>query len=333
MVVALSASVLLVGCGGVKPGQSPNTSQQPGSPKLPAGVVATYNDGKKVTQAEFDTRLHIYEYFYNKDLASNAQAKNQVLGDLMDRRLLYDEALARGFKADGNEVNSELDKLKADLAAQVYQTPAAAGKKLTDLGLTDQDLRDFVTVVLTVRPLITDLGNKAKPTPEELQKYYTDNKDAQFGEQARASHILVADEAKANDLEAKLKAGADFAQLAKDNSTDTVSAQNGGDLDFFSKGKMVPEFDKAVFSMKVGDISAPVKSQFGWHIIKVTDHKPARTFDEAKAEIEKAVTDQKGSDALQKLLTDLRTKANIQKITFQDASAAPAPPTPSTPSK
>ena len=100
-------------------------------------------------------------------------------------------------------------------------------------------------------------------------------------EQVRASHILLKTEGKddaavkkqAEELLAKVKAGADFAELAKKYSEDEASKAKGGDLDFFRKGQMVPEFDKAAFAMKPGEISDLVKTQFGYHIIKVVDKK------------------------------------------------------------
>ncbi|MDG6220326.1 MAG: peptidyl-prolyl cis-trans isomerase [Candidatus Thermoplasmatota archaeon] len=88
----------------------------------------------------------------------------------------------------------------------------------------------------------------------------------------RASHILVKTEQKANELHQKLMAGEDFAKLAKLNS-DCPSSRNGGDLGLFGKGQMVPEFEKAAFSLEIGQISKPVKTQFGWHLIKVTEKK------------------------------------------------------------
>jgi peptidyl-prolyl cis-trans isomerase C len=131
-------------------------------------------------------------------------------------------------------------------------------------------------------------------------------------EEVKARHILVGSEAKAKELAEKIKAGGDFAVLAKENSTDPGSKDKGGLLGYFSKGQMVPEFDSAVFAMKAGDISKPVKSKFGWHIIKVDDRrkKAAPTFDEVKGHIMGSLVQSKA----QEVAATLREKASIKYV-------------------
>ena len=129
----------------------------------------------------------------------------------------------------------------------------------------------------------------------------------------RASHILLKTEgkddaavkAKAEDMLKQAKAGADFAALAKKYSEDEGTAKNGGDLDFFGRGRMVPEFDTAAFAMEPGQISDLVKTQFGYHIIKVTDKKPATT--KALAEVQQQMTDQLAYERAQTQAADLAT--------------------------
>ena len=126
----------------------------------------------------------------------------------------------------------------------------------------------------------------------------------------RASHILLKTEGKddaavkkqAEDLLAKVKGGADFAELATKFSEDDTSKVKGGDLDFFGKGQMVPEFDTVAFALQPGQISDLVKSQFGYHIIKVIDKKPAtkRTLDEVRAQIEDQLKSQRAQDEAQR---------------------------------
>src|SRR5262245_28279655 len=140
--------------------------------------------------------------------------------------------------------------------------------------------------------------------PSDVQRFYNDNiQQYQTPEQVRASHILLETAGK-NDEDVKKRAeevlkqgkgGADFAELAKKVSEDKGSKANGGDLDYFGRGRMVPEFEQAAFAMQPGQISDLVKSQFGYHIIKVVDKKAAstRTLDEVRAQIQATLTTQR----------------------------------------
>lgn len=193
-----------------------------------------------------------------------------------------------------------------------------------------------------VKYLLVDvdaLRAKAVVSPADLTKAYNDN-IAQFTspEQVRASHILLKTEgkddaavkAKAEGILKEAKGGADFAELAKKYSEDDSNAKNGGDLDYFGRGRMVPEFDTAAFSMETGQISDLVKTQFGYHIIKLTDKKPGTT--RPLEEVRQQLTDQiqtehaqqQAGDLAQKLEAqikkpaDLETAAKAQGLTVQE---------------
>ena len=160
------------------------------------------------------------------------------------------------------------------------------------------------------------IRNRTQVSAQDIQRSYEDNQQ-QYStpEQVRASHILLKTEGKddatvkkqAEDLLAQVKKGADFAELATKYSEDDASKTKGGDLDFFGKGTMVPEFDKAAFSMKPGEISDLVKSQFGYHIIKVTDKKPATTksLDEVRAQIEDQIKWDRAQTEAQRIADDV----------------------------
>ena len=157
-------------------------------------------------------------------------------------------------------------------------------------------------------------------TPQDIESYYNSNvQQFQTPEQVRASHILLKTEGKdeaavrkqAEDVLKQAKApGADFAALAKKYSEDDGSKANGGDLDYFPKGRMVPEFETAAFAMQPGQISDLVKSQFGFHIIKVVDKKPAstRTLDEVRAQIQETLAAQRVEQQITDRTRDLDTR-------------------------
>jgi peptidyl-prolyl cis-trans isomerase C len=153
----------------------------------------------------------------------------------------------------------------------------------------------------------------AAVSDEEMQKFYDQNKDKfKAGDEVRASHILVKTEKEAQDVLAQLKAGGKFEDLAKKYSIDSAGAK-GGDLGWFGKGAMIPEFEKTAFSMKEGETSGIVKTKFGYHIIKVTGKRAAgtRSFDEVKDQIKAAIIPSKQQEVFQKLKEDLKKGAKI----------------------
>ena len=158
------------------------------------------------------------------------------------------------------------------------------------MNMTEPGLKDYFASQFAIQKLLDkDLASKIVVTPEEVKAFYDGNPDVfKTPEMVRASHILVkvdkaaSDEEKAKALEKikaiqkRIKSGEDFAKVAKEVS-DSPSKDDGGDLDFFQKGQMVPPFEKAAFSMKPGETSDIVETEVGYHIIRLTDKKEART--------------------------------------------------------
>jgi len=163
---------------------------------------------------------------------------------------------------------------------------------------------------------------KAATTDEAMKKVYEDASKQITGEQeVHARHILVETEDEAKAVEEELKKGADFAELAKKKSKDP-GASDGGDLGFFTKDQMVPEFSAVAFSLEPGKISDPVKTQFGWHIIKVEEkrNRKAPDFDQVKGQIETYVTRKAQADYVAKL----RETAKVERMDQPADTAAKA---------
>src|SRR5271155_3799558 len=197
---------------------------------------------------------------------------------------------------------------------------AAEAKKI-------EDRDDFkARLAFTRNRLLMDnllaVEGKAATTDEAMKKVYGDASKQITGEQeVHARHILVETEAEAKAIEEELKKGADFAELAKKKSKDP-GASDGGDLGFFTKDQMVPEFSTVAFALEPGKISDPVKSQFGWHVIKAEekrDRKPP-DFEQVKAQIETYVTRKAQADYVAKL----REAAKIERMD-KPAEAATKP--------
>jgi len=216
-------------------------------------------------------------------------------------------ALTNWITVDDKELEKEFKRRNEKVKLAVVSFPA--DKFREGLEATDAELSAYyeahknelkIPEKRKVKYALVDMQairNRMQISPEDIQRAYEDNlQQYSTPEQVRASHILLKTEGKddaavkkqAEDLLAKVKAGADFAQLATKYSEDDTSKVKGGDLDFFGKGSMVPEFDKVAFSMKPGEISDLVKTQYGYHIIKVTDKKAASTkpLEEVRAQIE-----------------------------------------------
>lgn len=203
---------------------------------------------------------------------------------------------------------------------------AAEDKKVGDSPDFKQRLA-FARNRLLMDGVLADEG-KAAVTDDAMKKVYEEaTKQASGEKEVRARHILVQTEDEAKAIKAELEKGADFAKLAKEKSKDPGAA-DGGDLGFFTKEQMVPEFSAVAFALEPGKISDPVKSQFGWHVIKVEekrDRKPP-DFDQVKGQIQAYVT----RKAQAEYVTKLRTAAKIERLdkpaaAAPDAKAAPAP--------
>jgi len=202
--------------------------------------------------------------------------RQNVLRGLVSEHLIYAEAVKAGVDKD----------------PEVKKRIAAVEKQVV--------MQNFI-----------EAKSKTLVTDEQLHAAYAEKQAAAKGqEEVKASHILVATEEEAKKLSAEIKKGADFEKLAKDNSTDKGSSTKGGELGWFSKDKMVPEFADAAFKLKKGEVSDPIKSEFGWHIIKVEDRRPLQiaSFDEMKEQLRGAIANK----AVQSYVESLIKSANVK---------------------
>jgi len=176
---------------------------------------------------------------------------------------------------------------------------------------------------------------RTRVTEEEMRKIYDEQRSRITPEEeVRARHILVETEDEAKALIAQIRGGGDFEAIAKEKSKDPGGARNGGDFGFFTKGQMVPEFAEAAFAMQAGQLStAPVKSQFGWHIIKVEERRQRQipSFEQVRGQIEDFLTRRVQADLVQKLRSEAQVERFVPSPTRPTVPGAPGTPAPATP--
>jgi len=294
-----------------------------------ANSVAVSIDGYNITEGDVTARIKPQVEKMNKQLPAamvkeyGKQLRQRALDTMVIERLLDGQVKTANLSVSDEDVNDYLGKLAtkqgmsmSDLKSLVEASGQDfnAMKQQTKKGLGYQKLMEGQWV------------GKINITDADGKKYYDENPDRfKTGEQIRASHILIkpdpngdpntakaAAKSKAEELLKKVKEGADFAELAKANSN-CPSAARGGDLGLFGRGRMVKPFEDAAFAMKPGQTSDVVETQFGYHIIKVTEHQDANTvpYEQAKGDIVKNLTQQKQGEFAKEYIDSLKTKAKI----------------------
>lgn len=211
-----------------------------------------------------------------------------VLDTLISKKIIELEAKNQNIKVTDEDLDKELDKLAA-----YYGGRQAFEQSLAMYNMTLDDVKKDLSAQVQLKKLMKE---KIAVTDKEIEDYFNGNSDmfAQ-GEKIKASHILVDSEEKALEVKGLLDEGQDFADLAQKYSTDASNKDQGGDLGLFGKGDMTAAFETAAFSLPAGEISEPVKTEYGYHIIKVTEIIPAQpaTLAGSKAEIEDILLEQK----------------------------------------
>ena len=340
--------VLIIALCACSKGQTASATAQPAPPAgaaLPAGaagapqaaaippvpaqlpeVVARVN-GDAIGKAEFEKAVTAIEGQNRAQVP--ADQRDRIYRGLLDQiisfRLLIQESKARKVAVPEPDVDARIAQIRGQ-----FPTQEAFVQALTQQGVTvDQLKADARSELQVTKMLQAETEGKIVVKPEQVDAFYKDNPDQfQRGERVRASHILIgfpqnadaaakqAAKVKAEGVLGEIKAGKDFATLAKANSQDPGSAQNGGDLNFFERGQMVPTFDQAVFAMqKPGQISELVETQFGYHIIKLTEKQPGGPValdDALRGQIKLHLENQARQAATQVFVTGLKAKGKVE---------------------
>jgi len=258
-------------------GCSKSGGEAGGKAKLDSEVVAQVGDEKIMASDIEEILTHIPPQYRMR--YGSQQGRREIVNGLVDIKMLSYEARQRGL--------DKKDSVRMKLAY-----------------LTDQTL---------AKELESEMKKSYEVSEADIRKYYDEHKEKySMPERIKASHILVEDQARAEDILKQVRTGGSFDKLAKQYSKDSTS-QKGGDLGWFGKGRMDPAFEKAAFALKKGEVSPVVKSAFGYHIIRLEDRREGsvRPFDQVKKSIERAIQRERMEKELNALKESIKKKASV----------------------
>jgi peptidyl-prolyl cis-trans isomerase C len=290
--------------------------------------VASVN-GKPIFKSRYERELSGYlervakkgRKLSDADLSS---VKKRILENLITTEVLYQECQKQGIKVGDQIVSEEIEKVK-----KRFPDEAAYKNALKGMNVSEKEIRAQIQIGMAITQLFdTNVRQKIMVTKEESEKYYKDHPNMFMRpERVKASHILikVAPDAEASQkkqarkkietLQKKVRKGEDFGLLAKANS-EGPSAQHGGDLGYFSRGQMVKPFENAAFGLKVGEVSEIVETQFGFHLIKLTDKQPAENvpYKDIRPRLEQLLKKEKEKAKIQNYIEELKKTAKIERF-------------------
>lgn len=316
----IALAIFAVGCS--QPAETDTEAEEAEeSIEVPEDAVARVDDSF-IYEDEFDKNVAIIKYMYENEYGDDIWeqevqgmkvsniAKEQTLDRLIQVRLIKDYVEKNAdIEIDEEELEGVLEELNTELANDEKRQAYYDENNISDEFIYEQIkdgeyMQEFYAII----------EEEIEADEAFLQERYEN-----YVAKVDASHILVEDEATAKVVSEKLSSGEDFAEMAKEYSTDPGSAENGGDLGFFDRGKMVPAFEEVAFSAEVDSISDPVQSQFGYHIIRVNDKKTVQDMidDEEKEDTINRYRNQIVQNAIeqryQEKLNELMSDSEVEK--------------------
>ena len=306
LVAALALGVAAAGCGGDDDGEAA---------EVPDGAIAVVGE-REIPKAEYDRLVaqakKTYEAREQEFPAAGtpefAQLRNAIVRSLVEQA----EFEIAGEELEVEVSDADVEKRLEELKKQFFEGDEKKYEaELEKQGLTDEQVRADVRTRLLSERIFEEVTKDVKVTDQEIQVYYDENK-AQFETPASRDvrHILVKQKARANDLYRQLRQGGDFAALAKRYSQDPASKAEGGKFTA-QQGATVPEFDKTAFELETGELSRPVKTQFGWHIIEATSAvkpKAAQELSEVESQISDQLLEEQKNARINEWIEELRKR-------------------------
>lgn len=300
----------------------------------PAAAVV---NGNKITVEEIAADLERFEQSAEFErLAEQGDARElkrqveqQLLSQEIRRAVLQPKAEEQGIEVSEEEITARLDEIKAD-----YESEEAFEEALKQQNLSLEQVEQLVADRLLEEELRAKVTEGAGPSEEDVRAYYEENQ-ARY-EEAKAQHILVEDQARAQEIATQLQDAPErevdelFARLANRFSIDETNSANAGELGFFGPGDFVAPFEKAAAKLEIGEISDPVETEFGWHVIRVTDRRVA-SFEDVAADIERELgegaVDEAWKEFVRQAYEDADVKVNPRYGEFDEESFQVVDPT------
>lgn len=246
---------------------------------------------------------YLQEKLGKEDMTIDQGIREFVLNNLVQMELVRQDAEKKDVKVDDSKVEEQINAIIEQSGSK-----EKFEEQLKEQGITEKFFREFLAKQELVKEYQAKLKEELKISEEEAKEIYDKDKDKYFV--ADADHILVETEEEAKEIKKELDGGADFNEVAKEKSKDPTAKDNGGKLGEFSTGQMVKEFEDALVKLEAGQISEPVKTQFGYHLIKLNslNHKE---FEDVKDQIIETATSEKLTEYLNKLEKDAKVKKYV----------------------
>ncbi len=297
LMIAMIAAMVLSGCA---------TQQE--------GIVAEV-DGHEITQEEFDKDFQVYKDLYERQLGEGAldqegidgktmgeSLEESILEKLIMERLIQDDNEKKGIEFTEEDLQEYIDQYKESIGGEEsYQ------QFLQSNDLSDEYFVDNMRKELRGSKHKEDFLSGVSIGDDEAREYYEENRDDLV--EINASHILLGSEEEAENVLTRLDGGEEFSQLATTESLDSVSAVNGGNLGYFGKGQMIPEFEEVAFQLEEGEISDVVKTEVGYHIIKLQDKR--ESFDDLEDKVISMIKEQAYFEYVQSLRDEATIKTYL----------------------
>lgn len=292
------------------------------------GIAAQVN-GVEISNERFNAFYQEYRRPYGINVAGRGdhlqrltKLRKEAMDEMVEQELIRQAAEAKGIRVSGEQIDAALAEL-----SEPFKTPEEFTRRIQSEGFTADSYREHVGRMIAAKQYLDGIrASVATVSDEELETYYRDNEHRlTLPEQVRVRHILLTwkpmgttdDRATIRKQMAPIleraRAGEDFAALARQYSDDSATAQNGGDTGLFHRGQMVPAFEAVAFALQPGEISEPVETPFGVHILRLEEHKEARLLplDEVREQLREHIREEKMEAAVEQETERLRQAGEV----------------------